>query len=109
MNGFLGEFLGTMILIVLGAGCGAGISLNKAYAKGQGWLFVTLAWGMAVTFGVYVAGQFGSQGHLNPAVTIWFRGLRLLPVEPGNAVLAGAIPGRLCRGSFGNPALLPAL
>lgn len=45
MNGFLGEFLGTMILIVLGVGCGAGISLNKAYAKGQGWLFVTLACG----------------------------------------------------------------
>lgn len=66
MNGFLGEFLGTMILIVLGVGCGAGISLNKAYAKGQGWLFVTLAWGMAVTFGFfswsqvmpYLLGQF---------------------------------------------------
>ncbi|GHN34157.1 hypothetical protein ME791_13090 [Lactobacillus delbrueckii] len=53
MNGFLGEFLGTMILIVLGVGCGAGINLNKAYAKGQGWLFVTLAWGMAVTFGAF--------------------------------------------------------
>ena len=35
MNGFLGEFLGTMILIVLGVGCGAGISLNKAYARGR--------------------------------------------------------------------------
>lgn len=79
MNGFLGEFLGTMILIVLGVGCGAGISLNKAYAKGQGWLFVTLAWGMAVTFGVYVAGQFGAQGHLNPAVTIGFAAFGFFP------------------------------
>ena len=96
MNGFLGEFLGTMILIVFGVGCGAGISLNKAYAKGQGWLFVALAWGMAVTFGVYVAGQFGSQGHLNPAVTIGFALIR-------------PILGCLCWGSLSDPALLSAL
>ena len=35
-------------------------------------MFITLAWGMAVTFGVYIAGQMGSQGHLNPAVTLGF-------------------------------------
>lgn len=72
MSGFLGEFLGTMVLIVLGVGCGAGINLKDTYAKGSNWLFVTIAWGMAVTFGVYVASSFGSQGHLNPAVTIGF-------------------------------------
>ena len=72
MNGFIGEFLGTMILIVLGVGTGAGINLKTSYARNAGWLFVTLAWGMAVTFGVYVAGSFGAQGHLNPAVTIGF-------------------------------------
>ena len=72
MNGFIGEFLGTMILIVLGVGTGAGINLKTSYARNAGWLFVTLAWGMAVAFGVYVAGSFGSQGHLNPAVTIGF-------------------------------------
>ncbi|KRL80590.1 MIP/aquaporin family protein [Ligilactobacillus equi] len=72
MNGFLGEFLGTLVLIVLGTGTGAAVNLNKSYAKNQQWLFITIAWGMAVTFGVYVAGQLGSDGHLNPAVTLAF-------------------------------------
>ena len=72
VNGFLGEFFGTMILIVLGVGTGAGVNLKTSYARNSGWLFITIAWGMAVTFGVYVAGSFGSQGHLNPAVTIPF-------------------------------------
>lgn len=93
MNGFLGEFLGTMILIVLGVGCGAGISLNKAYAKGQGWLFVTLAWGMGVTFGVYVAGQFGAQGHLNPAVTIGFAAFGFFPWSQVMPYLLGQFLG----------------
>ncbi|MFC6181710.1 MIP/aquaporin family protein [Lactiplantibacillus daowaiensis] len=72
MHGFLGEFLGTMVLIVFGVGSGAGVNLKKTYAHAQNWTFISLAWGLAVTFGVYVAGQFGSQGHLNPAVTIGF-------------------------------------
>lgn len=72
MTGFLGEFFGTMVLILFGVGCGAGVNLKHNYANGQNWMFVTLAWGMAVTFGVYLAGQIGSEGHLNPAVTIGF-------------------------------------
>lgn len=72
MSGFIGEFFGTMILIVFGTGCGAAINLKKSYAKGSNWLYVSLAWGMAVTFGVYAAANLGSQGHLNPAVTIGF-------------------------------------
>lgn len=60
------------ILILLGVGCGAGVNLKDNYARGQNWMFITLAWGMVVTFGVYAAGQMGSQGHLNPAVTLGF-------------------------------------
>lgn len=69
----LGEFLGTLTLIVLGCGVGAGLNLNKTMAHGQSdWFYVTFAWGIAVTMGVYVAASFGAQGHLNPAVTIAF-------------------------------------
>lgn len=39
-----------------------------------------MAWGLAVTFGVYVAGQFGSDGHLNPVVTVGFALFGYLPV-----------------------------
>lgn len=79
MNGFLGELLGTMVLITLGVGTGAGVNLQKTYSHKSNWLFITIAWGLAVTFGVYVAAVFGSDGHLNPAVTISFALFGLFP------------------------------
>ncbi|AEV95948.1 MIP/aquaporin family protein [Pediococcus claussenii] len=72
MHGFIGEFFGTMVLIIMGAGTGASVNLKKAYARNSGWTFVSIAWGLAVTMGVYVAASLGSDGHLNPAVTIGF-------------------------------------
>ncbi|KRM55358.1 MIP/aquaporin family protein [Lacticaseibacillus sharpeae] len=93
MSGFLGEFLGTMVLIVFGVGCGAGISLRKSLAHGQSWLFVTLAWGMAVTFGVYVAAHFGTDGHLNPAVTLAFAAFGYFPWREVPGYLLGQFLG----------------
>lgn len=72
MNSFLGEFFGTMILIVLGCGTSASFNLNKSYGKGTTWLYICFSWGLAVTMGVYVAGFIGSQAHLNPAITLSF-------------------------------------
>ena len=93
MNGFLGEFLGTMVLIVLGVGTGAGVNLKTSYARNSGWLFITIAWGMAVTFGVYVAGSFGSHGHLNPAVTIPFAIFGFFPWDQVLPYLLGQFLG----------------
>ncbi len=62
------EFLGTLILILLGNGVVAAVSLNKSKAQNGGWVVVTLGWGAAVTMGVYVSGFMGP-AHLNPAVT----------------------------------------
>lgn len=69
MTPFIGEMIGTMILIVFGAGIGAGSSLKKSYAQNAGWIVITLAWGLAVTMGVFAVGSI-SGAHLNPAVTI---------------------------------------
>ncbi|OIK14822.1 aquaporin [Bacillus sp. MUM 116] len=69
MTPFFGELIGTMILIVLGAGVGAGASLKKSYSHNAGWIVITLAWGLAVTMGVFAVGSV-SGAHLNPAVTI---------------------------------------
>ncbi|MBC1226649.1 MIP/aquaporin family protein [Listeria booriae] len=66
---FLGELLGTMILVLFGGGVVAGVSLKQSKAEAGGWVVVTLAWGLAVTMGVYVSGYM-SLAHLNPAVTI---------------------------------------
>ncbi len=69
MTPFWGEVLGTMILIIIGAGVCAGANLTKSYAKDAGWIVITLAWGLGVTLGVFAVGSI-SGAHLNPAVTI---------------------------------------
>ncbi|GCF93039.1 glycerol uptake facilitator protein [Enterococcus florum] len=66
---FIGELLGTAILVLLGDGVVAGVSLRKSKAEGAGWIAITLGWGAAVTIGAYSAGYM-SPAHLNPAVTI---------------------------------------
>lgn len=67
---WLGEFLGTFILILLGSGVCASTTLNKTYAQHAGWIVVTAGWAFGVLCGVLTAQAFGSSGaHLNPAIT----------------------------------------
>jgi glycerol uptake facilitator protein len=68
MNPYFAEFVGTALLILLGNGVVAGVLLKNSKAEGAGWLVITIAWGLAVTFGVYAVGSV-SGAHLNPAVT----------------------------------------
>ena len=68
-NQYLFEFIGTMVLILLGDGVCAATSLNKSKAKGAGWIVITMGWGFAVMVGVFIAGSV-SGAHLNPAVSI---------------------------------------
>ena len=69
MQQYIFEFIGTLILVLLGDGVCAACSLNKSKAKGGGWVVIALAWGFAVMMGVLVAGPV-SGAHLNPAVTV---------------------------------------
>ena len=66
---YIFEFIGTMVLMLLGDGVCAATSLNKSKAKGAGWVVVTMGWGFAVMVGVFIAGSV-SGAHLNPAVSI---------------------------------------
>ena len=66
----LGEFLGTIILILLGDGAVAAVLLKRSKAEGSGWMVITAGWAFAVMAGVFTALAIGSDGHLNPAVTI---------------------------------------
>jgi glycerol uptake facilitator protein len=66
---FIGEVLGTMILILLGDGVVAGVLLAKSKAYASGWIVIAMAWGMAVFAGIAVAGTF-TGAHMNPAVTL---------------------------------------
>lgn len=71
MGMYFGEFFGTLILILLGDGVVANVSLKDSKGKDSGWIVVTTAWGLAVAIGAYTTGWV-SGAHLNPAVTIGF-------------------------------------
>jgi glycerol uptake facilitator protein len=67
----LGEFVGTLVLILLGDGVVAGVLLKHSKSESAGWMVITAGWAFAVMAGVFTAIAFGSpDGHLNPAVTL---------------------------------------
>lgn len=98
MDNLFGEFMGTMVLIVFGAGVCANMSLNKSKGQGGGWICIAVGWGFAVTLGVFTSTTLGApQGDLNPAVTLakTMAGIYTVPQFFATSVaqLAGAILG----------------
>jgi glycerol uptake facilitator protein len=70
---FLGEFMGTLVLVLLGDGVVANVLLKHSKAEGSGWMVITSGWAFAVMAGVFVAVACGSpDAHINPAVTLGF-------------------------------------
>lgn len=68
---FLGEFMGTLVLILLGNGVVAGVVLKRSKAENSGWMVITTGWAFAVLCGIFTAILFGSpDAHLNPAITL---------------------------------------
>src|SRR6266403_1741249 len=68
---FFGEFMGTLVLILLGDGAVANVLLKKSKGENSGWIVITTGWGMAVVAGIFTAIAFGSPGaHINPAITL---------------------------------------
>ncbi|MEE1929183.1 MIP/aquaporin family protein [Streptomyces sp. TRM 70351] len=66
---FIGEVIGTAVLILLGGGVVAGVVLKRSKAYNAGWLAITFGWGLAVLTGAYISTGL-SGAHLNPAVTV---------------------------------------
>ena len=69
MSAYLGEFIGTTLLVLLGDGVVANVILKKTKASQSGWIVITMGWGMAVFVAVFSVGAM-SGAHINPAVTI---------------------------------------
>ena len=93
---YLAEFIGTAILVLLGGGVVAGVSLARSKSFQAGWIVVTFGWGMGVAMAVYVVGTT-SGAHINPAVTLGMASIgefewALVPGYIG-AQMAGAFTG----------------
>ena len=101
MTQYIFEFIGTLVLVLLGDGVCAATSLNKSKAKGAGWVVIALGWGLAVMMGVLVAGPV-SGAHLNPAVTL---GLAIAGSFPWASVL-GYIVAQMLGGFAGASVVL---
>lgn len=69
MTPFIAEIIGTFLLILLGCGVNANVSLAKTYGSSSGWIVITTGWAIAVYVGVVVSAPY-SGAHLNPAVTV---------------------------------------
>jgi glycerol uptake facilitator protein len=69
MGAFLGELIGTMLLVLLGNGVVANVVLHRTKGQNAGWVVITAGWAMAVFVGVFIS-SVASKAHLNPAVTL---------------------------------------
>ncbi|MDB5308566.1 MAG: glpF [Gemmataceae bacterium] len=88
MNDVLGEFLGTMVLVLLGDGVVAGVLLGRSKAKDAGWVAVTAGWAFAVMAGVYTARAVGAPGFINPVGPL--AGVVTEKIAPGTALAYAA-------------------
>lgn len=86
MLAYIGEFIGTMLLILIGESAGAGLSLNRSGMKGSNTVHITIAWGLAVMIPAFIFGK-ASGAHFNPALTLAL-------------ALDGSIPWQMVPGYF---------
>ena len=69
MTPFVGEFIGTALLLLLGDGVVANVVLKGTKGENSGWIVITLGWAMSVFVAVFVVAA-SSGAHINPAVTL---------------------------------------
>src|SRR5438132_588707 len=93
MHAFQGEFLGTMVLILLGDGVVAGVLLNRSKCQNAGWIVITAGWAFAVMGGVFTARAFGGKGFINPVGPIAGLILNTLTPDEAGPLIAGEFVG----------------
>ena len=69
MSTYVAEFIGTLILVLLGNGVVGGVVLKGTKSEGAGWFTIVVGWGIAATLAVLAVGKI-SGSHLNPAITL---------------------------------------
>ena len=94
MSEYLGEFIGTAILIIMGNGVVAGVLLKGSKAENSGWWVITVAWGMAVALAIFAVGRI-SGAHINPAVTLGLASVGEFPWSKVLGYIAAQMAGAL--------------
>ena len=111
---FIAEFFGTMVLILFGCGSvamvvlfGSAPPIPGEVVKG-GYTNIVLGWGLAVTFGIYVAGTI-SGAHLNPAVTIALAATKRFPWSKAPHYIVAQFAGAFAAAFFAfSPPITPS-
>ena len=101
---FVGEFIGTAILLLMGNGVVAAVLLPRSKAFAGGWIVITFGWGLAVLAGAYTSLNL-SGGHINPAVTLGLStftgdGWDQVPLRLLAQVLGGIVGAALCWAAY---------
>ena len=89
------EFIGTLVLILMGDGVVANNCLKGTKGNNGGWIVITIAWGLAVMCGVLIAGPY-SGAHLSPAVTLGFAVAGAFPWAHVVGYIAAQMLGAFC-------------
>lgn len=95
MHPYLGEFIGTMVLLYFGNGVNAATTLKGSLAQNAGWLTTCIGWGLAVTLGIYAVGDI-SGAHINPAVTLGMAAAGAFPTGQIGGYIAAQLAGAFC-------------
>jgi len=95
---FIAEMVGSMFLLTIGFASVAVDLLDKSWGKGAGWLMQGMAWGVGLALGLITASALGSQGNVNPAITVAFVAAGLLPIADAPIYFAGQLAGGIASG-----------
>ena len=106
MSAFLGELVGTAILVLLGDGVVANVVLHRTKGHAGGWIVITAGWACGVTIAVYTVNHV-SGAHLNPAVTIALASIGSFPWAKVPLYLAAQMTGGFLGGVIVWAAYLP--
>jgi len=96
MTPYIAEFLGTALMILLGDGVVANVSLAKSKGYAGGWIVITAGWGLAVLVAVYAMASL-SGAHFNPAITLGLASIGRFPWDR----VAGYIVAQTAGGILG--------
>ena len=98
MQTFFAEMVGSMFLVTMGFSSHAANLLNKSWGKGSGWLMMGLNWGIGLAIGLIAAISLGSQGHVNPMITLAFIVAGMFPASDAPLYFAAQITGGFLSG-----------